>query len=223
MTSGRTPPLPLPPKMGGVEMGDGVLHCTITRITFTLHVSSVSSRKLTSSLSLSGVWNTVSSHSLQPQTDAQNFNLKLTHKIISTFWETHGDLSFWGTFPHLWFLIWINKIITSRGVYTTVLISQNQAWPNVPQKDRSPCICQKVETILCVNLRLKFCASIWGWNFVRGSVFQTPDRDKEAVDLLLETLETCNITVNQVIICELYSAIFFSSEFVFICTYLAEW
>ena len=41
------------------------------------------------------------------------------------------------------------------------------------------------------------------------------DKDKEAVNLLLETLETCNVKVIQVIIYELYGAIFFSSEFVF--------
>ena len=33
------------------------------------------------------------------------------------------------------------------------------------------------------------------------------DKDKEAVNLLMETLETYNVKVIQVIICELYSAI----------------
>ena len=75
-----------------------------------------------------------------------------------------------------------------------------QGSPNVPQKDRSPCVSQKVETILCVNLRLKFCASVWGWRLCDETVFQTPDRDKEEVDFLLETLETCNVKVILVIV-----------------------
>ena len=75
-----------------------------------------------------------------------------------------------------------------------------QRWGNVPQKDRSPCVSQKVETILCVNLRLKFCASVWGWRLCDETVFQTPDRDKEEVNFLLETLETCNVKVILVIV-----------------------
>ena len=37
--------------------------------------------------------------------------------------------------------------------------------------------------------------------------YNMTDKDKEAVNLLFETLETCNVKVIQVLICELYSAI----------------
>ena len=43
--------------------------------------------------------------------------------------------------------------------------------------------------------------------------YNMTDKDKEAVDLLLETLETCNVKVIQVIICDLYSAIQCSDKY----------
>ena len=38
----------------------------------------------------------------QPHIDAQNFNLILTHKIVSIFSQTHWDLSFWETIGLPW-------------------------------------------------------------------------------------------------------------------------
>ena len=38
----------------------------------------------------------------QPHIDAQNFNLILTHKIVSIFSQTHWDLSFWETIGFPW-------------------------------------------------------------------------------------------------------------------------
>ena len=44
-------------------------------------------------------------------------------------------------------------------------------------------------------------------NALEPEPYNMTDKDKEAVNLLLETQETCNFEVIQVIICELYSVI----------------
>ena len=44
-------------------------------------------------------------------------------------------------------------------------------------------------------------------NALDSEPYYMTDKDKKAVNLLLEKLETCNVKVIQVIICELYSAI----------------
>ena len=45
---------------------------------------------------------TVTLKKFQPHIDAQNFNLILTHKIVSIFSHTHWDLSFWETIGLPW-------------------------------------------------------------------------------------------------------------------------
>ena len=71
----------------------------------------------------------------QPHIDAQNFNLILTHKIVSIFSQTHWDLSFWETIGLPWFRL--NYIDTNMAQRFPIMSDEERTISVIQDKHRA--------------------------------------------------------------------------------------